>query len=83
MITKDDTLKVKNYIEGLTGLKISVKKEKENSSLRGYVTFKPRKPTEWTKINSDHFLKKYKGDKKTFCNRYSLSVYFGEGIYQQ
>lgn len=81
--------KLKQRIENETGLKVSVKKGALNSSLRGYVTFMPRKKGE-TYPNFDFdYARKLQAEmpgKEPYPNFFSVghfTVYYGNEIYNE
>lgn len=78
---------IKEKLENETGLKIGVRKNSVSSSMRGYVTFYPKKQKgKWLNWNFEYsrYLLKYFGKPEpnpTFVSNSSLDVYIGDKIY--
>ena len=78
---------VKELLEERTGLKITVRRERLQGSMRGYMRFRPIKTSgvypEWSFEFGREMSAKFHvdGPNPTFCNNWSLSVYFGDHIY--
>ena len=70
-----ETLNIKNRIEELTGLKVSIKKGR--GSEKGYTIFTARNKKEWSFDNAIELREEFEAPEPnpTFCNSYRLSVY--------
>ncbi len=84
---KMSSLEIRKMIEKETGLKISMRKESVSGSLRGYMRFTSRNVkgvlSEWDFEFTQKMKEKFNAPEPnpTFCNNYSLLVYFGNHIY--
>jgi hypothetical protein len=74
-------MEIKNKIESETGLKISVRKQSLNSSMRGYLTFSTCKKKGvypvWGFAYSQKLLKEFAAPEPnpTFCDNSQLNIY--------
>lgn len=80
---KLNPLTLLDKLEKETGLKVSMKIESVNSSMRGYATYIPKKMGYFDYSYVKRFEKEHPGTypKETFATKESINFYFGNEVY--